>query len=179
MVHPSRPWCLHRHAFPSILHFPLCKLAHIITQICTTKNAFFLHVMQNPIIFILHMYTCFNSVPLLMQFSAAPVCFPTSRYVHSQPIVPNYTLQRGLFKRRLYTLFAIKECTHRSAFWIHTKIGFNMAHLWCSCMFSGCDAKFTFLRPTLTPIYIETSIRWHKVSICLYLTPSFTLSVSL
>ena len=140
-----------------------------------------LRLMQSSIIFILHVYTCFNNIlhvytcfnniSLLMHFSAAPVWFPTSRYM--QPIVPNCTLQIGLFKRHLYTLFSIIECIHLSAFWTHTKIGFNMAHLWCSCTFSEYKTKFTFLRPTLTPIYIESSIRWHNVSIYLYLRPSF------
>jgi hypothetical protein len=69
-----------------------------------------------------------------MQFSAAPVSFPTSRYLHLQPIVAECTLQSKLTKRRLYTSFSIKDCAHSSAFWTDKKTGFIVAHLCCSCV---------------------------------------------
>jgi len=141
----STPSCFSKH-----IAFPIVQVGtYNYANLYHNKKCIYYVWCKNSIIFILHVYTCFNSISLLMQFSAAPVRFPTSRYMHLQPIFPNCTLQISLFKRHLYTLFPIKECAHLSAFWTHTKIGFNMAHLWCPCMFSEYDTKFTFLRPTL------------------------------
>lgn len=164
----STPSCFSKHIAFFIVLIGTYNYANLYH-----KKMHLLHLMQSNIIFILHLYTYFNVIYFLMLFNAAPFWFPTWLYMHLQPIVSNCTLQWGLFKRHLYTLLSIKECTHRSAFWTHTKIGFVMAHLWRSCMFSECNTKFTFLRQTLIPIYIESSIRWHSVSICLYLRPSF------
>jgi hypothetical protein len=158
----------------TVMFFKAYCIFHCGTYNCANlyhKKINLLHLMESHIIFILHLYTCFNIISVLMQFSAARFLFPASLYMHLQPMVSKYTLQWRLFKRHINSLFSIEECTHRSAFWTHTKIGFIMAHLWCSCMISECNTKFTFLRQTLTPIYIESSIRWHSVSICLYLRP--------